>query len=183
MDSFSFYQDVKVTVWARQKFEVDAESYEDALTKVEPYKREDASVNNDLDVDVEWLWDTWEPIEPKDNGGAATIELYERCNPENKTWKPTMIGDNATPKVPLSDRKDLYVIRTLFWMGDEQEYGYWMSSKEDSLAIGLYKENNSAHIFEEKDKVLAEHICELLNKSQHEHYYEVVSFYNAWRCY
>lgn len=92
------------------------------------------------------------------------------------------ISARHAPKVPLSDRKDLYVIRTLFFMGEDQEYGYWMDTNNDSLTIGLRNDHNSAHIFEEKDKVLAERICELLNKSQHEHYYEVVSFYDAWRC-
>lgn len=85
-------------------------------------------------------------------------------------------------EVKLCDRKDLYVIRTLFFMGEDQEYGYWMSSNVDALTIGLRNTNNSAHIFEEKDKFLADRICELLNKSQNEHYYEVVTFYDAWRC-
>lgn len=126
-----------------------------------------------------------------DDGMNATVTIKEMSRVSDEDMKSVAIEqlisnivDRHQPKkvVPLSDRKDLYVIRTLMYMGDDQEYGYWMSSKDDSLAIGLYKENNSAHIFEEKDKVLAERICELLNKSQHEYSYEVVSFYDAWRC-
>ena len=37
---FEFYQDVKVTVWARQKFTIEAESKEEALKMVEKFKKE-----------------------------------------------------------------------------------------------------------------------------------------------
>lgn len=183
MDKFSFLQDVKVTVWVRQKFDIEAESYDDALTKIERFKTEDVSASSDFDIDTEWLFESWEPIDPKDNGNAATIELYAEYDPNNPVWTNTIkIGDNAVSDIPLSDRKDLYVIRTLMYMGDEQEYFYWMDTDNDHLTRGLRNDHNATHIFEEKDKVLAERICELLNKSQHEHHYEVVSFYDAWRC-
>ena len=41
---FEFYQDVKVTVWARQKFSVEAESKEEALKMVEEFKIKDIGV-------------------------------------------------------------------------------------------------------------------------------------------
>lgn len=90
--------------------------------------------------------------------------------------------------IPLKDRKDLYVIRTLVrfgWdeFGEDCDYFYWMSSQQGHLTGRLYLENNSAHIFEEKDKPIAEQIAALLNNQKDaDGYYEVVSFYDAWRC-
>lgn len=86
MEKFRFKQDVKVTVWVRQSFEIEAESKEDALKKAELFKTED--VTDEIDnVDCETLWETQELMSPKDNGGSCTIELYDDHN--------TLIGKNA----------------------------------------------------------------------------------------
>ena len=76
MEKFRFKQDVKVIVWVRQSFTIEAESKEDALRKVERFKTED--VTDEInDVDCETLWETQELMYPKDNDGMCTIELYD----------------------------------------------------------------------------------------------------------
>ena len=86
MEKFRFKQDVKVTVWVRQSFVIEAESKEDALKKVERFKTEDVTGEID-DVECETLWDTQELMSPKDNDGMCTIELYDEHN--------NLIGQNA----------------------------------------------------------------------------------------
>ena len=90
---FEFYQDVKVTVWARQKFSVEAESKEEALKMVEEFKMKDIGTSDDSHLiwDTEWMTETWEDIPVEENGGCATIELYD-----GETKK--LIGDNAMDK-------------------------------------------------------------------------------------
>ena len=86
MEKFRFKQDVKVTVWVRQSFTIEADNKEDALKKVERFKTEDVTGEID-DVDLRTLWDTQELMSPKDNDGMCTIELYDDHN--------TLIGKNA----------------------------------------------------------------------------------------
>ena len=88
---FDFYQDVKVTTWVRQSFSVEAETKEEALKMVEKFKTEDIATSDEsyLMYDSEWMTETWEEIPVEENGGCATIELYDA---ENRK----MIGHNAT---------------------------------------------------------------------------------------
>ena len=76
MEKFRFKQDVKVTVWVRQSFMIEAENKEDALKDVERFKTMDAT-SEIYDVELETLWETQELMYPKDNGGSCTIELYD----------------------------------------------------------------------------------------------------------
>ena len=86
MEKFRFKQDVKVTVWVRQSFMIEADNKEDALKKVERFKTGD--VTGEIDnVDCETLWDTEELMLPEENGGCHTIELYDEHN--------NLIGQNA----------------------------------------------------------------------------------------
>lgn len=76
---FNFYQDVKVTMWVRSYFSIEAYSKEEALNKVKEFYYEDI---NDTDSshlvgDYEWLHDTAVNMEVKDNDGFATIEVYD----------------------------------------------------------------------------------------------------------
>lgn len=87
MKEFEFYQDVKVTVWQRQHISVKAESKEEALKIVEKYKTHDASVYL-MPNNTECLYDTEELMFPEENGGYATIELYDQETKE-------MIGCNG----------------------------------------------------------------------------------------
>ena len=76
MEKFRFKQDVKITVWARQSFEIEAENKEDALKEVERFKTEDVTGEID-DVELETLWDTEELMLPEENDNQCTIELYD----------------------------------------------------------------------------------------------------------
>ena len=76
MEKFRFKQDVKLTVWVRQSFTIEAENKEEALEKVEQFKTVD--VTSEIDnVECETLWDTQELMWPEENGGMCTIELYD----------------------------------------------------------------------------------------------------------
>ena len=86
MEKFRFKQDVKITVWVRQSFEIEAENKEEALEKVEQFKTVD--VTSEIDnVECETLWDTQELMWPEENGGMCTIELYDEHD--------NLIGKNA----------------------------------------------------------------------------------------
>lgn len=86
MEKFRFKQDVKVTVWVRQSFTIEAESKEDALKKAERFKTEDVTGEID-DVECETLWDTEELMLPEENDNQCTIELYDDHD--------NLIGQNA----------------------------------------------------------------------------------------
>lgn len=75
MKEFEFYQDIKVTVWERQRFTVEAESYEQALEIVKEYQDKDVSIDYPIG-DSETLFETEEFLTPEENGGYSTIELY-----------------------------------------------------------------------------------------------------------
>ena len=86
MEKFRFKQDVKITVWVRQSFEIEAENKEDALKNVERFKTED--VTSEIgDVELETLWDTEELMFPEENDNQCTIELYDDHD--------NLIGKNA----------------------------------------------------------------------------------------
>ena len=85
MEKFGFKQDVKVSVWIRQSFTIEAENKEEALKKVEQFKTEDAADEFDI-CNSKVMWDTSEILYPEDNGGGCTIELYDG---------DTCIGRNA----------------------------------------------------------------------------------------
>lgn len=76
MKQFKFYQDLKVSVWRRQYFIIEAESYEEALKKVEKYKEFDAD-SEEYCHSCETLFETEELLMPYENAGYRTIELYD----------------------------------------------------------------------------------------------------------
>jgi len=72
MQTFDFFLDQKVTTWMRTPFSVEAETVEEAKKlAIEKYK------SGDLE---EISWDeidgVKETLEPEDNGGESTAELY-----------------------------------------------------------------------------------------------------------
>lgn len=152
--SFDFYQDVKVTVWQRQHFTIEAESAEEAREIAKRYTQFDVSFEDDVDVsEVEWLCDTEELIIPEDNGGCATIEVYER---EGKN-KGTLIADNAVSK-DLSAKKE-----------ERELIGYQIDFGEDEWPEGLWsfqvfrtKKDVEDYIFlEELDEKYYDRIVEI----------------------
>ena len=86
MEKFRFKQDVKVTVWIRQSFTIDAENKEDALKKVERFKTVDV-LSEICEVELETLRDTEELMLPEENDNQCTIELYDDHG--------NLIGQNA----------------------------------------------------------------------------------------
>lgn len=87
MNEYSFYQDVKVEIWQRQYFTIKADTKEEALEEVEKYKRRD--VSEDFIVEnSEYLFETECMLSPEENGGYATIQLYDSKTNE-------MIGCNG----------------------------------------------------------------------------------------
>jgi hypothetical protein len=78
-ESFTFYIDRKVTIWIRETHEVEAETYEEAEKQmIESFK--DNSYDNTF-VEPDWLYDTQEDLEPVENNGFATIEMYSEDKP------------------------------------------------------------------------------------------------------
>ena len=86
MEKFRFKQDVKLTVWVRQSFTIEAENKEEALEKVEQFKTVDVT-SEIYDVELKTLRDTEELMWPEENGGLHTIELYDDHD--------NLIGKNA----------------------------------------------------------------------------------------
>jgi len=72
MKTFEFFLDQKVTTWMRTEFEVKANDLNEAV-KIAKEKLE----NGDLD-DIGWqeIDNTKEVLQPKDNGGESTAEVY-----------------------------------------------------------------------------------------------------------
>jgi hypothetical protein len=72
MKTFEFFLDQKITTWMRTDFEIKAEDLNQAV-KIAKEKLE----NGDLD-DIGWqeIDGVKEILEPSDNGGESTAELY-----------------------------------------------------------------------------------------------------------
>lgn len=75
MATFNFIQDVKISVWERQKFTIEADSEEEAIKKAKEFGNKDISAYDNF-VESEKLYDTEEVMYPEDNMGNATIEVY-----------------------------------------------------------------------------------------------------------
>ena len=75
MKTFNFYKDQKQTIWYRGKFEIEAETYEEAVAKVKEMENDPRKYD---EVDVRWdeLYDTLEDMSVEDNGGQPTVEIY-----------------------------------------------------------------------------------------------------------
>jgi D-mannonate dehydratase len=72
MKTFEFFLDQKVTTWMRTDFEVKANDLNEAV-KIAKEK----FTNGDLE-DIGWqeIMDTKEVLQPSDNGGESTAEIY-----------------------------------------------------------------------------------------------------------
>ena len=80
MEAFRFYQDRKVTCWERTRFDITAESYEEAVALVKSWQGEDVLCFEDdekiIITDGETLYDTSENLSVEENGGQPTIEVF-----------------------------------------------------------------------------------------------------------
>lgn len=71
--------DEKLTIWARNKLTIEAETEEEAVQKaVEMVKNGDLDDGFDDDVldEYEMMYDTSERLDSKENNGEATIEIW-----------------------------------------------------------------------------------------------------------
>ena len=72
MKTFEFFLDQKVTTWMRTEFEVKANDLNEAVKIAKDmYDRGDLE-----DIDWQEIMDTYEVLQPKDNGGESTAEVY-----------------------------------------------------------------------------------------------------------
>lgn len=85
MTTFNFYQDQKTTVWDRNRFTVEASTYEEAVEKVRSTK-DRLIVENDGNgitfQSCETLYDTMEHLSPEDNDGCSTLEMFNENGDE-----------------------------------------------------------------------------------------------------
>lgn len=93
MAYYAFYQDRKVTCWERTHFDVQADSYEEALAMIKSWGGEDVVLWEDEEkviiTDGSTLYETSEALSPEDNHGRATIEVFEMSG--------ETIADNTNP--------------------------------------------------------------------------------------
>lgn len=71
--------DEKLTIWARNKLTIEAETEGEAVQKaVEMVKNGDLDDGFDDDVldEYEMMYNTSERLDPKENNGEATIEIW-----------------------------------------------------------------------------------------------------------
>ena len=72
MKTFEFFLDQKVTTWMRTEFEVKANDLNEAVKIAkEMYNRGDLE-----DIGWQEIMDTKEVLQPSDNGGESTAEIY-----------------------------------------------------------------------------------------------------------
>ena len=72
MKTFEFFLDQKVTTWMRTDFEVKANDLNEAV-KIAKQMYEDGDLEQ---ISWEEIMDTKEVLQPKDNGGESTAEIY-----------------------------------------------------------------------------------------------------------
>jgi hypothetical protein len=91
MKTFEFFYDQKVTTWMRTDFEVKAKDLNEAVKIArEMYER------GDLDeLNWEEIMETKEVLQPEENGGEATAEIYQM----NKTGDVLEVFSNKVDKV------------------------------------------------------------------------------------
>ena len=72
MKTFEFFLDQKVTTWMRTDFEVKANNLNEAV-KIAKQMYEDGDLEQ---IRWEEIMDTKEVLQPSDNGGESTAEIY-----------------------------------------------------------------------------------------------------------
>ena len=92
---FDFYIDEKITIWNRLKFSVEAETLEEAKDTAKFM-----TINDREDIDFDdtlFLYDTMEVIEPEENNGNSTLELY--CQENNDNNEDELIYENNEAEI------------------------------------------------------------------------------------
>lgn len=87
---FKFYIDRKVSGWQRDHYELEAENYEEAVSKMMEEFDEQEFPDESFNETSE-LYETYEDMTPEENFNFATKELY---------YKDEIIKDNAIKAIP-----------------------------------------------------------------------------------
>lgn len=74
---FEFYIDRKESVWRRESISVRAETKEEALAKARDYFNGEINDGSVDTIDIEVLYETFEPMSTFENDGRSTAELLE----------------------------------------------------------------------------------------------------------
>lgn len=74
MSKFKLSKDVKVRVWERHYYEVEADTIEEAVASI--------ANGNEYPSDSIELWETCEEMTPEENGGEPTVEICDRVTNE-----------------------------------------------------------------------------------------------------
>lgn len=74
MSKFDFYIDKKITMWVREHHTIECETLDEAKDKMITAFNED-SFDNTYDT-TESLWGTETDMDPGDNNGESTAELF-----------------------------------------------------------------------------------------------------------
>lgn len=91
MKTFEFFLDQKVSTWMRTEFEVKANDLNEAVKIAkEMYDRGDLE-----EIGWEQVLGTEEVLQPSDNGGETTAEIYQM----GKTGDVLQVYDNKVDKV------------------------------------------------------------------------------------
>ena len=91
MKTFEFFLDQKITTWMRTEFEVKANDLNEAVKIAkEMYDRGDLE-----EIGWEQVLGTEEVLEPSDNAGETTAEIYQM----GKTGDVLQVYDNKVDKV------------------------------------------------------------------------------------
>ena len=91
MKTFEFFYDQKVTTWMRTDFEVKANDLNEAVKIAkEMYEKGDLE-----EMNWESILGTEEILQPEDNGGESTAELYQM----NKLGDVLEVYNNKVDKV------------------------------------------------------------------------------------
>lgn len=92
MPAYSFYQKSLVRTVEVSHFRIHADSYAAALTRIRDFKDHDVdNYTHEEDVesgDFQSLYECSSTLDPDQNGGAATIEIYNEAD--------ELVADNAT---------------------------------------------------------------------------------------
>ena len=78
---FNFYKDEKCTIWTRERFEIKAETYEQAVQMVKEMEK-DLLKYDGIQVSWEELPETLETLSVEDNNGLNTIEIVSEDTDE-----------------------------------------------------------------------------------------------------
>lgn len=83
MGKFMFYQDELVSVWKRSKFEVEANSKEEAIEKIKDIDFEDGDLDDVGEfIESEYLFDTETLLEPSEQHNS-TFEIEDPQTDKN----------------------------------------------------------------------------------------------------